>query len=152
MVSITTDFGGLVIPVLALTIPIITCQRMIKISNGDDPLDECLGSQNNLIWSVSPSIDGIPLYGTAEIRYYINKQLVYSVHGPVLKSDNKLNYWIICNHVINVHDYINVFKLRHNILPCPARLRRTYTQINTLCVGTKNICVISKIFIFMVSH
>ena len=64
MVSITTDFGGLVILVLALTIPIITCQRMIKISNGDDPLDECLGSQNNLRWSVSTSIDGIPLYGT----------------------------------------------------------------------------------------
>ena len=37
-----------------------------------------------------------------------------------------------CKHVINAHDYINIFKMRHNILPYPARLRRAYPQINTV--------------------
>ena len=129
----STDAGGLAIPVLALTIPMIRCQRMVKISNGDDPLVVCLGSRNNLGWSVPPSIDGIPLRSTAEIRTSLNNQLVQSVDGRVLKPNNKLNRWIRCNRVINAHDYINVFKMRHNILPCPARLRRAYPQINTMC-------------------
>ena len=44
----STDAGGLAIPVLALAIPMIRCQRMVKISKGDDPLVICLGNRNNL--------------------------------------------------------------------------------------------------------
>ena len=55
------DAGGLAIPVLALTIPMIRCQRMVKISKGDDPLVVCLGNRNNLGWSIPHSIDGISL-------------------------------------------------------------------------------------------
>ena len=81
----STDAGGLAIPVLDLTITMIRCQRMVKISKGDDPLVVCLGIRNNLSWSVPPSIDGIPLRScTAEIRTSLNKQLVQSVDGRVL--------------------------------------------------------------------
>ena len=34
ILQVSTD--GLTLPILALTIPMLTCQRMVKISNGDD--------------------------------------------------------------------------------------------------------------------
>ena len=129
----STDSGGLAIPVLALTIPVIRSQRMAKILGGDDPLVEILGSRDRLGWSVPPSKDGVPLRSTSEVRASLNEQLVQSVDGRVLVPGNKLNGWIRCNRLINAHDYINVFKLRHNILPCPARARRAYPEINTQC-------------------
>ena len=127
----STDSGGLAIPVLALTIPVIRSQRMAKILGGDDPLVEILGSRDRLGWSVPPSKDGVPLRSTSEVRASLNEQLVQSVDGRVLVPGNKLNGWIRCNRLINAHDYINVFKLRHNILPCPARARRAYPEIYT---------------------
>ena len=120
---------GITLPILAFTIPMLTCQWMVKISNGDDFV-VCLGNQSNIDCSEPPSIDGIR--SSAKIRSSLNKQLYRVLMGRFL---NLITCWIVELDVIviNAHNYINVLKLWHNILPCPARLRCAYPQLNNMC-------------------
>ena len=132
--------GGLAVPRLELTVPLLRHIRIGKITreNSDDVICT-LSTSTVLKWGKPPSIESTIIASHSDLKIYHTEKLLQTIDGSGLdRGDHApfVNNWIRNNansKLINAHNYVDIFKLKHNALQSPARIKRAYHTHSTKC-------------------
>ena len=130
--------GGLSLPRLYLSIPVLRLNRIKSIKSNDDPLITSMPNNIIMKWGQPRYYENELFTSNISIRDFHIDKLFNSADGRGLKfggCTKYVNRWIeYTNRLMSGRDYIDSFKLKHNLLYTKYRAKRMFPDTNTNCL------------------
>ena len=136
------DAGGLGIPLLQVCIPILKEQRMVKILNSSDKLMGAVAktsffkNQMRIIGKLRGKINGGMPKNKQETKEALKMALHEKLDGKGLKTISLCGgHSVLTNGTLlmNGKTFINVLKIRGNLIATKARMARWHKGLDTSC-------------------